>query len=294
MRDRQPSLKRQRRRFEGTTKTRGLLVLSGEDLVFDRPESFLRDIHLPLFEAHFGPVWPREGLEWAWRCSSFDRGGGSKGRFVRLASMLSLVSRACEEKDRSADFVALSRSLWSWLSVARSPSTGSLARFIAGRGCLAKSLGPVLSFSVDLDARLRALRPPACRPTLAALRASLPDSVGLAAVTGLPASVVSSTLVGAWWRVWDDGLRCPTVALSSDLGIVRSIPVEEGACPPRFGSGRLLVIGTRPQDRRLAGCLGAEFVAVQSTLVDDALDGLARGFSGVKPERSPVEASTPG
>lgn len=282
-RDRGPSLQRLRPKTQRAARIEGLLILSGEDLLYERTEELLRGIHLPLFEAHFGPVWPREALEDSWRSSSFDRGGGSRGRLVRLASMLSLLSLGCEEGDRRADFARFSRALWSWLSLAGSPSTGSLARFIAARGALSKDLAPALSFSVDLDARLRALRPPALRPALAELQRVLPASLGLAALTGLPGSVVAASAAGPrFWRIWDDSLRCPLSALAADLGVHRALGDEEGGSRPRFAGGRLLLLGSRRGDRRLAKALGADFVEVLPGLEAEALEGLARGFASLK------------
>jgi len=197
--------------------------------------------------------------------------------------MLSLVAEGAEERDRAADFRRAARALWLWLALARSPSTGNLARFIAGRGELARSLDPVLSFSVDLDARLRALRAPEFRPGLGALHVAMPRSVGLAAVTGLPSSVVGAApSAGKWWRIWDDGLRCPVAAVTADIGISRHLADGEAALKPRFGYGRLLVVGTRVGDRLLAKALGAEFVEVRSGLEEEALVGLARGFASLR------------
>jgi len=294
VREREPSLQHQRHRSHRPLRAEGLLILSGEDLLFDRADELLRGIHLPLFEEHFGPVWPREALESAWRRSSFDRGGGSRARLARLAAMLSIVASEVEEADRALDFGACSRSLWSWLALVPSPSTGSLARFIAGRGGLARSLAPVLSFSVDLDARLRALRLPGLRPGLDSLHATLPRSVGLAAVTGLPGSVIAGAdSRGRWWRLWDDALHSPIATLASDIGIARSLGDEERGGMPRFGSGRLLVIGTREGDRSLAKALGAEFIQVLEGLEEEALDGLARGFASLRLPAKTVSRAAP-
>ena len=289
---REPSLQRPHRSIKRTVRTDGLIILSGEDLLFADADAILRGIHLPLFEAHFGPVWPREALDASWRLSSFDRGGGSGARLARLAAMLSRLASASEESDRRRDFADLARALWSWLAISRSPSTGSLARFIAGRGELAKALVPVLSFSVDLDARLRALRLPGCRPGLRLLQSVLPASLSLAAVTGLPVSVVGSVEgIGRFWRIWDDGLRSPATTLASDLGIARSLADAEIGSRPRFGGGRLLLIGTRDGDRRLAKALGADFVEVRSGLEEEALVGLARGFATLRPRVAEAPAS---
>ncbi|HUX41204.1 MAG TPA: hypothetical protein VMV83_08590 [Rectinemataceae bacterium] len=291
---REPSLQRPRRGFKRTVRTDGLIILSGEDLLFAEADELLRGIHLPLFEAHFGPVWPREALDEAWKRSSFDRGGGSRARLARLAAMLSRLATSAEEGDRKVDFAHFARALWSWLALVRSPSTGSLARFIAGRGELAKALVPVLSFSVDLDARLRALRLPGCRPGLKLLQSVLPASLGLAALTGLPTSVLGSVEnIGRFWRIWDDGLRSPVTTLAADLGIARCLADEEAGAKPRFGGGRLLLIGTRDGDRRLAKSLGADFVEVRSGLEEEALLGLARGFAALRPSQASVSENSP-
>ena len=281
---REPSLQRPRRGIHRSLQIAGLIILSGEDLLFSEVDAVLRGIHLPLFEEHFGPVWPREALDEAWHASSFDRGGGDSARLARLAGMLSRLAETAEESDRRGDFRRSARALWSWLALTHSPSTGSLARCIAERGELARALEPALSFCVDLDARLRALRLPACRPGLSLLQSVMPRSLGLAVVSGLPTSLLATGgKLGSFWRIWDDALRHPVASLTADLRIVRDISDEEASFKPRFGGGRLLLIGTRSGDRRLAKAIGADFIEVLKGLEDDALLGLAKGFAALRP-----------
>ena len=107
----------------------------------------------------------------------------------------------------------------------------------------------------------------------------MPRHLGLAAITGLPGAVVGAKSGGLrWWRIWDDGRRCPAISLAADLGIARNLGDEESSSRPRFDRGRLLLIGSRGGDLRLAKALGADFVRVECGLEDDALLGLARGF----------------
>ena len=114
------------------------------------------------------------------------------------------------------------------------------------------------------------------------------------ALTGIPASVVGSVeSIGPFWRIWDDGLRSPVTTLAADLGIARSLVDEEAGARPRFGGGRLLLIGTREGDRRLAKSLGAEFVEVRSGLEEEALLGLARGFAALRPSQASVSENSP-
>jgi hypothetical protein len=239
-------------------------VLSGEASLFDLGSSFVDEVHLPLFEQHFGSPCPAsllaETLRSVW-LRSRHRGAG---RFRLLSATFSELASDHRLIKAQALWKPMAAAMQAWLASHSAPATLALEVIVAGKGEMGRRLAPVLAWSRALDRRLGLHRDLPLWPTLARTIADFPRSAELVTITSLPERLIQRSWKSAGTgrplaRIWDDrgSARAPLIA--AHVGRFRDLDPGERVLSSRFPEERVLVIGASVSDQVVARSIGAAF-----------------------------------